>query len=128
MPEVQRTHSFSLPSYEHKSYGPTAASCVTSGVPGVGGASSQDLIEFKMLRQQRSQINQLTQCIAALQTQPRHPGFSRESIICRQCEGPGHYGQECDGKRVVRQSHVTSVTGISHPGGQLSDTSQPSEN
>lgn len=76
-----------------------------------GGAASQEFKELKeMLKQQQNQINQLTQSIAALQGPSKRVGFSRDSLICRRCQRPGHYTRDCEGERVVRQLQTPPVT------------------
>lgn len=76
-----------------------------------GGAASQEFKELKeMLKQQQNQINQLTQSIAALQGPPKRVGFSRDGLICRRCQRPGHYARDCEGERVVHQLQTPPVT------------------
>lgn len=129
MPEGPRARSFSLPSGGEGAYGFPVASCAaTRGAMG-GGPVSQEFKELKeMLRQQQSQINQLTQSIAALQGPTRRVGFSRDGpVICRRCQRPGHYARECDGERMGHQSQTPPVTGPSLDG-RPSRSSQPSGN
>lgn len=93
MPEGPRARNYSLPSSGDGFYGLPVASCAaTRGAMG-GGSLSQEFTELKnMLRQQQSQINQLTQRVAALQGPSRRVGPSRDGpVICWCCQRPGHY-------------------------------------
>lgn len=70
--------------------------------PSVNPASSEMAELREMLLKQQEQINQLTNSLSRLQGPARHPGPSRpSSVICRQCQKPGHYARECDNERVA---------------------------
>lgn len=113
-PDGPRARSYSLPSGGF----PLASCAVTRGVK-EGVSPNLELEELKdMLRQQQSQISQLTQSVAALQALPRRQGPSRDGpLICRRCRRPGHYANECEGERVFHQPPVTSATTGGQPPG-----------
>ena len=93
MPGGARGRSFSVPSAIGLQY------AVHSG-PRPSGSNSSHSSEFtelkELLKRQQEQLNQLTQTVALLHgtQQPSYPP-SGGQLICRRCQQPGHYAQEC---------------------------------
>ncbi|KAL2089535.1 hypothetical protein ACEWY4_014223 [Coilia grayii] len=68
-----------------------------------------ELAELKdMLRRQQEQLNQLSQSVALLQRPPPRPRSG--PIICRRCQQPGHFAQDCDGPRVPAHAQASVAT------------------
>lgn len=104
MPGASRARSYSLPAVQGLQYGvQREPPMARSGQP-----HSTELSELKeILKQQQDQLNQLTQSVASLQA-PRQPPRSlpRQPLICRRCQGHGHYARDCDGVRVRPQAQA----------------------
>ncbi|XP_023815430.1 uncharacterized protein LOC110015877 [Oryzias latipes] len=100
---------------------------------GVGGSSQSvppvsELSEIKeMLRLQQEQILQMSQDLLRLQnpSQASRPP-RRGPIICRRCQQPGHFAQDCDGVRVAPSARPVSPTQRSRQ--RNNNTPSPSEN
>ena len=63
----------------------------------------------EMLKRQQEQLDQLVGSIAQLQNsnqyrRPPRPG----PLICRRCNQPGHYANECDGEHIPSRSQFPS--------------------
>lgn len=104
--EAPRALSFLLPFCGERPLGLSGTSCAVISDTRGGRVSNSELEELKeMLKQQQSQINQLTRSMAALQEPPGRNRFPCDGVvICRRCQQPGHYARECDGERVVGSS------------------------
>lgn len=95
MPGGARGRSQSVPSIHGVQY------AVHGGPRTVSSSSTEgaELSELKdMLRRQQEQLNQLSQSVAMLQRPHQRPRGN--PIICRRCQQPGHFAQDCDGPRV----------------------------
>lgn len=103
MPGASRARSYSLPSAQGIQYAVHGGSqLLRSGQP-----HSTELSELKeILKRQQDQLNQLTQSVASLQAPRSFPRSSRQPVICRRCQRPGHYARECDGERVQPQAQA----------------------
>lgn len=127
-PGGARGRSHSVPSAAGFQFSQTGGSYSGSGNPD----PRSELKELKqMLKMQQEQLHQLSSCLNALQHAPR-PTFNRskQSVICRRCQKPGHFARECDGERVRppanpappvtttsnhRQSYQNQQSGNFHP-------------
>lgn len=114
MPGGARGRSQSVPSIHGVQYAVQGSYRPVSGSP----TERSELSELKdMLRRQQEQLNQLSQSVAMLQ---RPPQRSRGNpIICRRCQQPGHFAQDCDGPRVPPRAQTFS-TAHSRGNGQSS--------
>lgn len=70
--------------------------------PVVNSPPVSELSEVRaVLKLQQEQLHQLTQSVARWQSSTRRsPSPYNSSIICRQCQQPGHFERESDGERV----------------------------
>lgn len=79
--------------------------CLEAGV--ATSSSNTEMAELKhMLQKQQEQLNQLTEGLLALQaaSRPRNRPPARSphpsTVICRRCQRPGHYANQCNNERV----------------------------
>lgn len=122
-PGGARARSLSVPLVHGIQYG-------VHGDSRVGARSSPQTSELgdlrEMLKVQQEQLNRLTQSFARLQGPEMSSRVPRNgSKICRQCQRPGHFAQECDGERVPQR---TSHSVVPFAGGERSSTPAHSEN
>ena len=97
-PDESRARSYSVPSFSAMQCSEArAATC----------SSNTEMTELKhMLQKQQEQLNQLTEGLLALQavsrphTKPPPRPPRPNTVICRRCQRPGHYANECNNERV----------------------------
>ena len=96
-PAEGRPRSFSVPSI---------CATHTSRVFKATVPPPNEMAEIKeMLRKQQEQLNQLSERLLQLQNPPRWPRPQNSGpLICRRCQQPGHFAQNCDNERVPFQA------------------------
>lgn len=98
LPGGTKNHSHSVPSVLGFQYGVSSAPVMPNQPQ---ESALGEIVE--MLRLQQQQINQLTENLSLLQSTENHTRrVARGQVICRRCQQPGHYAQDCDGVRVVK--------------------------
>ena len=105
LPGGVRGRSQSVPSVYGVQYGVRGAPQAI--VPSTSVSEMSEMRE--MLKRQQEQLDQLVGSIAQLQNanqyrRPPRPG----PLICRRCNQPGHFANECDGERVASRSQFPS--------------------
>lgn len=92
-PEEPRGRSYSVPSFSAMQYSESKAPT---------SHANTEMAELKrMLQNQQEQLNKLTESMFALQTasRPQATQAVPNTIICRRCQKPGHYANQCRSER-----------------------------